>query len=247
MGGKTKGMIFTSQSAGYHALLCSKRGYHHADIIYITKNNPQPMKDTIRGTRINFNPINILKINWYVIEDLFPLFLSHHPSCKRYDEDVFKMGRLRLCIGCTMMYPTFVIASLFILALYREGYIRWDLLLMLTPLFYSTLVLKYLGMTSLKPIKIVVATFLGAGLACFLWGGILMPHGVFIVLPLFILINLVVAYSAKYRGRSLFKNCNRCAYRMNWARCPGLRDNIRKLDQDGLDASSQFKYKFEPP
>lgn len=216
-------------------------------MIYISKYNLQPMQDTMRGTKIDFNPINILKIYRYVLEDLFPLLTAHHPSCKRYDSDVFKIGRIRLCIGCTMMYPTFFIASIAILALSIEGYVRWDLLLMLTPLFYSTLLLKYLGLTSLKPVKVVVATFLGAGLACFFWGGILMPYGVFIVLPLFILINLAVAYSAKYRARSLFKNCGRCAYRMNWVRCPGLRDIIRKLDRDGLDASSQFKYKFDPP
>jgi len=205
------------------------------------------MKDTIRGTKIDFNPINILKIHRYVLEDLFPLFLAHHPNCKRYDRDVFKVGPLTLCIGCTMMYPTFVLASLAILVLNSGGYVRWDLLLILTPLFYSTLVLKYLGMTSYKPIKIAVAAFLGAGLACFLWGAVLMPYGVFIVLPLFILINLAVAYSAKYRSKSLFKNCNRCAYRMNWVRCPGFRDTIRKLGRDGFDVSSQFKYKFEQP
>ena len=140
---------------------------------------------------------------------------------------------------------TFILSSVIILLLFFLGHVQWYLLLVLSPIFYSTLVLKYLGLTSFKIVKVLVAFYLGAGLACFLWGALLAPYGVFVLLPLFILVNLVVVYSGKYRKNSFLKKCRKCAYKMNWARCPGIRDNVRKLDADGFEIAQQFKYKIE--
>ena len=201
--------------------------------------------DNIRGTKINFNPINILKLYKYILEDIYPILLGHHPSCKRYNSDVFIIGGLRLCIGCSVMYPTFILSTMIITLLFFFGYVHWYLLLILTPIFYSTLALKYLGVTSLKPVKALVAFYLGIGLACFLWGALFTPYGVFFLIPLFMIVNIAVAYSAKYRKQSFYKKCKKCAYKMNWVRCPGMKDIIKKLDADGFDMSRQFKYKFE--
>jgi hypothetical protein len=202
------------------------------------------MKQFMRGTRINFNPVNVIKLYKYALEDLFPFLISHHPNCKRFDKDVFKIGEQRVCIGCSIGYPTFFLTTVILLILSYILYIYWDLLLLIALVLYTPLILKYLGLTNHKSIKIIAALCLGMGSATSLWGLIHSPINIAIWLPIFLIINIIVMVSG-YRIRRMIRQCDRCRYTRQWYRCPGFRDIIINLDNDGFGISDSFRNKPE--
>jgi hypothetical protein len=44
-------------------------------------------------------------------------YLAHHPVCSRYKNHYFKLGQVHLCIGCTMLYSSFLIYLILYLAI----------------------------------------------------------------------------------------------------------------------------------
>jgi len=43
------------------------------------------------------------------LKSFFPLFLSHHPECKHFKGHTIKVGKVRLCIGCFIGYPSAIL------------------------------------------------------------------------------------------------------------------------------------------
>jgi len=48
------------------------------------------------------------------IVGILKLLLAHHPCCKEFDNDIIKIGKIRICIGCIIFIP-FVLLTITLL------------------------------------------------------------------------------------------------------------------------------------
>ena len=54
-------------------------------------------------------PPSKIKRFFLYLRSFGPLFLSHHPECERFKEHTINIGRIKLCIGCFVGYPTAIL------------------------------------------------------------------------------------------------------------------------------------------
>lgn len=94
--------------------------------------------------------------------------LAHHPATAAYDQDVYRLGAWRFCIGCTTVYPVFLVASL-ILAFGDVGGTPAFWILLGTGLALAQLV-SAAGKARRRWQKALVKTCLGTGLAAVFHG-----------------------------------------------------------------------------
>ena len=70
-------------------------------------------RDDNKKFRLNHSseqkPGNIKKFLLYS-KSFLPFFLSHHPECESFKEHTINLGRVKLCIGCFISYPTAIFA-----------------------------------------------------------------------------------------------------------------------------------------
>ncbi len=156
------------------------------------------------------------------------LFFSHHPFCEIFDNHVFKIGKLRLCRGCTLSYP--VAYGLPIMYLLWGSYRDF---LHFAPLWisnlwwftiYSTILAfgtRYFGKKNLfindlsKLTRGALAGFLFTVMISEIW-----------YLKIIAAVGLFagMAYLSLKRGKEMQHTCDQCEYGADYNNCPGWRD-----------------------
>ena len=151
-----------------------------------------------------------------------PFLLSHHPHCKHFEDDVYHMGRHRLCIGCFTSYPiALVVVALWFLNTFSYS---WFTLILLGLGFGLVQLLSFSHLTDKKGVKVLVKVFLGLGFGFFTSGVLAMP------LPLwFRMITIINGAFASgmlgyFRYKKVEKICQICEYKGNYQICPGFSD-----------------------
>ncbi len=148
-------------------------------------------------------------------------FLSHHPMCSRFDDDVYHFAGKRLCVGCFTAYP--VGSIIFILWII-------DFIQISTPMAFfigiSFGVFQFLSLTDVSEYKIgkiLIKVFLGLGIGFFMIGIFSLPIHLFLRVILFLIcINIAALYSF-LRMRKITKICQGCEYEKDWSNCPGFK------------------------
>lgn len=149
-----------------------------------------------------------------------PFILSHHPHCRYFDDDVYHVGRHRLCIGCFTSYPIAIV----VVAFWFLGFFpySWIVLTLLGLVFGLIQLLSFTRLTDRKDVKILVKVSLGLGFGFFGSGILAMPIPLW--LKVVTLINGVIATGmlGVFRYKKIIKICEKCEYKGNYYICPGF-------------------------
>jgi hypothetical protein len=147
------------------------------------------------------------------------LLFSHHPLCSRFRSDTFLLGGVRVCSGCLLTWPAFL--------LFFAGFVFVG-----SPFSPETAIVVGLSIGLLQVLSATVvrarwfsrmAKVLGApALALVVWGIL------WLRLPLPSLALVIAAGTAGFaaliviRMRCMLAVCQACPYKMDWEICPGF-------------------------
>lgn len=151
-----------------------------------------------------------------------PMLLSHHPPCETYKNHTINLGRLKLCIGCFIGYPSAVFSLFLIKILHDNNPFN------LMPILIIGIMLSFaqlLSLTSLpekKSIKIMQKFFIGTGsgfIVISLYQSLNLSILVkFIVIFSFLFIYLIPIGYLHYR--TSVKTCENCKIKDIPGKCP---------------------------
>jgi hypothetical protein len=163
----------------------------------------------------------------------FPHFISHHPHCRWYEEDVLHIGKWRLCWGCIVAYPVALLTLIILMVTGAHDLVQWYILLVLGFAFGSfeliSLWRKGRGFR-----HHLIKIFLGVGLAFATTGVFIIPVHIVIRIVVFFQLLLIAGALASLRILQMERKCKRCSWKGNWMRCPGFEEMNSKLEKEGL-------------
>ncbi len=180
---------------------------------------------------------NKRKINNFVLllKILKPILLSHHPSCKTFENHTFKIGKRKFCIGCFIGFPTAILGIIVIYYSKLVNVLDSKVLLMASMIFLASFILSPLNLTKIKIIKIIQKFLIGLG-STFLFWWIWTLQNLFIINLLYFLVIfcLLLTILTGYHAYGFYATCKKCQYSLNWKICPGFKDFIEYLEKNNL-------------
>ncbi|MBN1539626.1 MAG: hypothetical protein JW939_05730 [Candidatus Thermoplasmatota archaeon] len=172
---------------------------------------------------------------FHAFPKLVPLILSHHPDCEPYRKDVIRIGKLRLCRGCTISYSLVLIlvVSYILLPLLRGLFEPFSPVLIIGVGVVLGLFQVLRGVYRKMSIiwRSLVKVALGSGIGLILIGIFRLELGYWAtfwtIMGLFIVYGLV---GGALRLFYMKRTCDECEFGGNLENCPGL-SIIRELDR----------------
>jgi hypothetical protein len=189
------------------------------------------------------NDYNIIKKFLLYLKCFIPFFVSHHPECNDFKGHTLRWGKVRLCIGCFIGYPTAIMTLLFIRILNMGLFFSSQLFFLISLIFLGTFFLSPLNLTKDKRIKILQKFFLGIGTALlFNWimerpftFTINLSTALFVFYIQLIILNLYHVYG-------ILNSCYKCDTPFNWGKCAGFCTIRARMERKSLN---NFLLKFE--
>ncbi|MBY8990320.1 MAG: hypothetical protein KGD58_06160 [Candidatus Lokiarchaeota archaeon] len=204
--------------------------------IKYNQNNEQ-IENVNSDSGIQKHPRKIKKFLLYG-KSFIPFFLSHHPECENFKGHTINCGKIRLCIGCFIGYPTAII-TIFLLGIFdNNNLFSSDFFLILSLVFLGTFFLSLLNLTKIKIIKIIQKFLIGLGAALLFNWLMERPSSrnanlrtTFVIFyGILIILNLYHAYG-------IMGSCYRCETPFNWGVCSGfckIRERMKVNDLDNF-------------
>ena len=172
----------------------------------------------------------------------WPLLLSHHPECDKFNNHTINIGKLRFCIGCFIGYPTAILGIFLIDILNISNIIPTDYFLIISIFLISTFFMSPLHLTRVKFVKIIQKFLIGLGSSFLFWWIWSLPNppltNYFIFIYTFSIILGVLNF---YHVWGFLSKCYKCDTPFSWGKCDGfdtIRNNLTKLKVD--DFMSHF-------
>ena len=162
-----------------------------------------------------------------------PFLFTHHPDCDTFEQHTFSLFGFKLCIGCYIGMPAFMITVICGILLQLFDFFSTAFLVITGIIFCSSYIFSILGLTEKRYMKILTKILLGMG-AGFITGAIfstnLNEYQAFF-LTIIVLEPLFLALSYK-RTLGMRKTCKNCEYNNKEEECPGklhLNSNLNRL------------------
>jgi hypothetical protein len=163
-----------------------------------------------------------------IIKGIFPIILSHHPVCSKFDSDTYGVLGWRICLGCSTTYPVAVMVVV------MDILLRWDRLigtwivhkewlLFAGVVLGSMQVIKYLHPPQTKSLRIAVKIALGLSIGGLTVWFFTFPAIFAIQFGMFITFAFILGFVASYRYNYLRTICAGCIYHGDWDLCYGFR------------------------
>lgn len=176
---------------------------------------------------------------WDLVKGAFPFLLAHHPACYRFDGQVWSLGRLRFCLGCSVAYPLALMVFLVGILVLPDlldlpGAMAWSLL-GFGIAFGSLQSLRFIGFGRSRTGNLAIKVALGVGLGLGGVGLLTVP------LPTWLRLIALVGFSFGIIGlgatriRYLRTACAPCHYHGDWEACPGWVGVNDWTPEDGPD------------
>ena len=154
-------------------------------------------------------------------------YLAHHPVCKKFDNHVFRIGQLFLCVGCTSVFLAFIsytvvffsLISFFNLYPYvNGGFAAFGVSMALLQVFIKP---------KNKWLKAIFRFWLGIGLGAYTaiivqvsqLDSVLGFYTIFIQIALFLLLIPGVLLYNILRGDSPYMECQECEIKFSEPTC----------------------------
>ena len=166
----------------------------------------------------------------------WPLLLSHHPECDKFDNHTINMGKLRFCIGCFIGYPTAFVGIALIDFWNISNIIPTDYFFIISIILISTFFMSPLHLTRVKLVKIIQKFLIGLGSSFLFWWIWSLPNppmtNYFIFSYTFSIILGVLNF---YHVYGFLGTCYKCDTPFSWGICNGfdtIRSNLTKFKMD---------------
>lgn len=153
---------------------------------------------------------------------ILKLLLAHHPCCKEFDDDIIKVGEIRICIGCIIFIPfvlltiTFLFGDLLKLGRNYHFFGATGIILGTAQIFSLLLHIRR------KIFKVMVKISLGIGVGFVLYSIHLLPvkniHK-FVILMLCMTLASLLEILKVFRMK---KRCEECDSYPDIPNCEGL-------------------------
>jgi hypothetical protein len=176
-------------------------------------------------------------------KSFLPFFLSHHPECESFKEHTINLGRVKLCIGCFVSYPTAIFAFFLIRILNLHFLFSTQPFFILSLIFLGTFFLSPLNLTKYKKIKIIQKFLIGIGVAIMFNWIMERPYSYFInIRTAFIVFYILLTLLNIYHAYGILGSCYKCETPFNWGMCLGFCTIRKRMEKNNLD---NFLLKFE--
>ena len=147
-------------------------------------------------------------------------FLSHHPLCSSFKDDLIIIKGWKLCLGCTISYP---ITLGILLGSPWLFYGNWDTIKLLEwgiPLGLMQ-ILSTFGLTKFRLVKVIIKISLGIGTGLTTIAILTLHLPWSLKILIFICCIQIASIPAGLRTRNIRKKCIKCPYKAQWNSCPG--------------------------
>jgi hypothetical protein len=181
------------------------------------------------------NTQKILKLFSY-LRAFWPLFLSHHPECRAFDNHTLNIGKIRFCIGCFIGYPTALLGIFGIdfFKLYR--FIPFDYFLIISIVLLSTFFLSPLHLTENKKVKIIQKIMIGLGASFLFWYIMSRPNPRIVnIFTFYISFSLLLGVLNLYHVLGFVMKCYKCDTPFLWGVCGGFKSIVNHFEKYGLE------------
>lgn len=160
--------------------------------------------------------------------------LSHHPECKYFKDHYFILRDIKLCKGCFLGIPAFLITTLLLLLSLRlatsQIYLFAGIFLILTN------IANIMRLSEKFPyVKIMTKICMGTGLGFILVG--IFALEIHLTIKIFLFLNMygtINSIFGLYRMNNLQKVCRTCKYKANWKQCDGFKEIYQRLRDHGF-------------
>ncbi len=176
-----------------------------------------------------------------IFRSFSPFYLSHHPNCRHYRDDVIKIGGKNICGGCFFLYFGLIVTIPPLILLGVYGFLSPLRLAMVGSfMIMPTLARTFMRFRSVF-LRRCVKIFTGAGVL--LLAAIPIIAGGSLWLRYLYLLSLVTMLAMiRYLQAANFRNiCFRCIYHGDFSRCTGFREVAERLRKNGCDPSRILK------
>ncbi|MHA1686203.1 MAG: hypothetical protein ACTSYD_07290 [Candidatus Heimdallarchaeaceae archaeon] len=157
-------------------------------------------------------------------------WFAHHPTCSRYKNHYFTIGKVHLCVGCTSVYSVFTVFLIFF-AIYRDFFVQNFILLPL--LFLYGVIISLLHLI-IKPENKAVKSFsrasLGLGGGAYVAMTIIAPQW-YLKLALAIIAFMMVMLYARLRQGANLELCETCPMKFHDPPCDPIANTERKMQK----------------
>ena len=154
----------------------------------------------------------------------WPLMLSHHPECDRFKEHTLNFGKVHLCIGCFIGYPTAIIGIILISFFKLSSVIHYPTFLIIGIGLLSTFCLSIINLTKFKIIKILQKMLMGIG-GSFIFWWIWYSNSTeqMRLFTFYFIFSLIIGILNLYHAYGFFIKCYRCNTPFAWGSCSGFK------------------------
>lgn len=154
-----------------------------------------------------------------------PYLISHHPNCEKYEEHVFKIRKVKFCIGCFIGYPSAIAGIGISLPLvYFELVSAW-IFLSIGIVFSCAVLLSLTQFTKKRGRKILQKFLIGMGSGFILtsiWSfmGFAWYFKLLIIWGVIVVLNIPISIM-HYKNHE--KVCHQCEWKRMSKNCPGFQ------------------------
>ena len=171
------------------------------------------------------------------IYSFWPLILSHHPECDKFNNHTINFGKnVRLCIGCFVGYPI-AILGMFLLPLFNiTSLIPVDYFLPISIVLLATFILSPLKLTKNKTVKIIQKALIGLGSSFLFWYIMTRPNPRIVNIFIFYFsFGAILTILNIYHVLGFILTCYKCETPFLWGSCGGLISIRKNFEKFGLD------------
>ena len=169
------------------------------------------------------------------IKAFWPLFLSHHPECDKFNNHTLNIGKVRFCIGCFVGYPI-AILGIFLIPLFKiPQLIPYDYFLLISIILLATFIMSPLKLTKNKKIKILQKALIGLGSSFLFWYIMTRPNPRIVNIFIFyISFGAILGILNIYHVLGFVMKCYACETPFLWGSCGGFKSINENFNKYGL-------------
>jgi hypothetical protein len=176
-----------------------------------------------------------IKAILYIIS-FWPLLLSHHPECDKFNNHTLNFGKIRLCIGCFVGYPIAILGMFLIPILRIQQLIPYDYFLFISIILLATFIMSPLKLTKNKTIKIIQKALIGLGSSFLFWFIMTRPNPRIVNIFIFYFsFGAILAILNIYHVLGFVMTCYKCETPFLWGTCGGFNSIIKNFEKHELE------------
>ena len=168
--------------------------------------------------------INLLRKLIAKIDDT-PIILAHHPMCGKFEDHYFNIRGRSICIGCFTVYPSVIVAFIFMFFLYPRINISYVSILFISIVLLIINFLRFIPRMSHKHV-LLLNIVLGTSISLAFFSVLKAPD-FYTRLYLLGFIFATGSFFSFYKGWRIFLECKKCQEFANFPYCKEIRNNSK--------------------